>query len=1450
MLLILITGAASLKGLAQGDAWVMKVHAWVDCNNARIDNASYTFNGQTVYLNSSNATFTTSQVDFVVKGTNWPGVANKTMSLTVQGSCPTVTATEDLAYTFGAGTSCAGAELYESDLQAFVDFYPTPVIDIVRQCETVTLSTPACFFVHPYLWEISNLSSSGWKPVPGTTNQSVTLTAAALTAMGISPYGSLYARVTDPAAYSGLASTVESFNIYAPPPTISSVASTDVICHNQSNGTITLNVSSPVVDRFYINYKNLDTGFADVVRSVANGSVTISGLGAGTWEVMVVNNNSVEPSKYGACSTTREVEIKNPDPVTVNFQPVLKNGYDVSCHGSSDGEVTAAGVGGNGGYTAFAWSNGATGATASGLRAGTYSVSLQDQKGCPGTGQVVLLEPAALTVTPSPASSYNGYAVSCYDKQDGKIATTVTGGIAAKPYTYAWSTGANTPTLQGLAPAMYTVVVTDANNCPATAPITLTAPPKIVLAIETLGTLVCAGDQTITLEGKPTLATLIGQPQYTWASGETTQSLYDRGAGTYTLTVKDEQGCSATQSITLANPPAYTATLSVKSSFNGSAIRCYGEQNGSLAVTLLNPAGQPASGEYYTWTQNGTALSEGPTLSLLDNLGAGAVTVAVRYNTQCEATAVYFLDQPAETTVALNTTTNYNGQPIRCHNTADASIRASASGGTGAVVYTWNTGATGALLANVGAGVYSVKTTDVNGCAATNTLTLQAPPAVGADVEIRSDYAGYGVSCFDAANGSLLAKGTGGTGIFTYAWADGKTTPALTALKAGTYTVTIADQNGCSQSATQVLLAPPALALSVADKRDVMCYDGNDGQITLQAAGGVPQYQYSKDNGASWQQQAAFGTLKQGNYTLLLRDANDCRTDINTSLAQPEKITLAFTDVQPAFCNEAAGAATAVVAGGVPGYTGHWEDADGTTVSQGLVLASVKGGIYTIYVEDAHSCPMSGSVSITSTDGAKTTYVATSATCFDTADGSARLEVTDGQGPFTIRWPDGQNTPQVQHLAKGQYDVLVTDVNNCTVIQPVVIPAPEPITLSIKQQTLPTCYGSCDGGLTLEAAGGVGAFHYAWNNTTGPQQQQLCAGSYPVTVTDDNGCTLGQTIVLPQPQPVRVAINRQTLPTCYNGCDGQIEITAIGGHGVYQYLWDNGQQGPLRANICPGDYTVTATDQAGCSGEGRVKLDNTPALTLDLGGSVTLCTGQSYVLNAGTGWQRISWASNTGWSGTASPQQTVTTAGTYWIEAYNDNGCVARDTFLLETSYDLLKASFMIPQQAAVGDTVVMVDISWPMPEAITWSYPLEMKKLLDNGEVLFGQFSAPGTYEITLATHLGECFDQVSKNISIINAENGDQGGRLGYEAYVKEFTLHPNPNDGLFNVTAELEEESPVVFSVWNTAAGSLIYQVKQTGSNIYHQPFDIRPLSPGTYVLRMDHAHGSAYIRFVVY
>ncbi|MDH5379965.1 MAG: T9SS type A sorting domain-containing protein, partial [Cyclobacteriaceae bacterium] len=206
--------------------------------------------------------------------------------------------------------------------------------------------------------------------------------------------------------------------------------------------------------------------------------------------------------------------------------------------------------------------------------------------------------------------------------------------------------------------------------------------------------------------------------------------------------------------------------------------------------------------------------------------------------------------------------------------------------------------------------------------------------------------------------------------------------------------------------------------------------------------------------------------------------------------------------------------------------------------------------------------------------------------------------------------------------------------------------------------------------------------------------------------------------------------------------------------------------------------------------------------------------------------------------------------GTYWVEALNDKGCLAQDTFLLETSYDLLQAQFMMPSEALVQDTVAMIEISWPLPDTIVWTFPQEMLIVEDYYDVVFGQYSAPGVYNVGVAAVLAGCDDQISKSITISDRPAGPGGGRLGHVEYVKEFALLPNPNNGSFDVEVELLEVSPIVMSVWNAGSATMVGKVQDSGSDSYYRHIDFRPLSPGVYILRLDHKNGKEYLRFIVH
>jgi hypothetical protein len=616
----------------------------------------------------------------------------------------------------------------------------------------------------------------------------------------------------------------------------------------------------------------------------------------------------------------------------------------------------------------------------------------------------------------------------------------------------------------------------------------------------------------------------------------------------------------------------------------------------------------------------------------------------------------------------------------------------------------------------------------------------------------------------------------------------------------------------------------------------------------------------------------------------------------------------------------------AEVTGGTGNYAYEWKNPSNTVISTTRFIRNIPPGIYTLSIHDGSNCPSAETVGIVSTDGPQVNVKEVISTkCSYSSDGSGLLEVTAGDGPFQFLWPNGQNTALGTNLPKGQYNVTITDKNNCATVTQVEIPAPEILKIISLEKTMPSCYGDCDGKIKVESQGGVGSYSYDWGNQSGAQAVNLCVGNHTVTVMDANACThagtftleqpdilqlrvknrelplchgscdgsieveasggndnykftwssgsnisfannicsgdhivklsdskncmLERTITLGQPEQLQVKLTKNQSPICHDGCDGALEVQAFGGTGTHYYTWSNGANGTQLNNQCPANYTLTATDDNACKISQLYTIENPPALIIDLGGSITLCTGQTHMLDAGSNWSAYEWRSNTGLSNNTS-KITLKDAGQYWIEVFNADGCIAQDTFLLETSSDLLKASFLIPREALAGDTIAIIDISWPLPESAIWSFPSAMSKVLDLGDMMFGKFKDPGIYEISLTTRLGECRDVTGKTILILKDENSNEGGRLGYSDFVKEFTLYPNPTNGDFDIYVEFTGEAPATVTVWDTSSGNLLRHINDSGKQMYRWHIDLRPVSSGVYVIRLDHSKGKRYLRFIVY
>lgn len=434
----------------------------------------------------------------------------------------------------------------------------------------------------------------------------------------------------------------------------------------------------------------------------SNGATTanISNLCAGAYTGTVTDNN-------GCLFVSPPITISAGGTLALSGVPAVSN---ASCAGACDGSITGVAVtGGTAPYT-YLWSNGATTANVTGLCAGSYDLTITDAGGCTYSlpTAIAITEPAQLTI-PTPTATN----ITCNGLSNGSITVAPTGGTA--PYTYAWSpTGGTNATASGLAAGTYTVIVTDANSCTATASATVTEPTALSLSgFPTATNVACFGDSTGSVTG---LNPTGGTPPYTylWSNGATTQDALNLPAGTYNGTITDANGC------TLSSPTGFTITqpaaaLNLAGFPTVTDVTCFGAGDG--AVSDLNPTGGTAP---YTFL-----WSTGATTAGLSGLDGGSYNGTITDANGCT------LSSPTGFTVNEPNTLSVQG--IVTDATAaggDGVINAVVSGGTAPYVYDWDNGATTEDISGLDQGTYTLTATDANGCFESATFTVDGPVGI------------------------------------------------------------------------------------------------------------------------------------------------------------------------------------------------------------------------------------------------------------------------------------------------------------------------------------------------------------------------------------------------------------------------------------------------------------------------------------------------------------------------------------------------------------------------------------------------------------------------------------------------------------------------------------------------------------------------------------------------
>lgn len=831
--------------------------------------------------------------------------------------------------------------------------------------------------------------------------------------------------------------------------------------------------------------------------------------------------------------------------VTVYPLPVPNAGNDISiCEGNS------ANLTGTGGGT-YLWNPGAqtsAGISVSPIQTTTYTLTVTDANGCEAEDDVLL------TVNPIPGIIPMPDADLCVGN-NVTLSANVAGGPGSSGLSYLWTPGGATTqqlTLSPLVDASYIVTITNAAGCVSGDTVDINVNQLPVLSSNSID-VACFGGNT----GSATVSVSTGTPpySYSWTNGggnsATANTLI---AGSYTVIVTDDNGCTQSETVNVLEPPILSLIP------DSTSVLCFGSSDGSASVTVSG--GTP--GYIYQWS------SGAGTGSSATGLSAGNYTVLVTDNNSCTQVSNVTITQPT----LLNLVTYSTA--AQCFGASNGTASVVVNGGTPGYLYNWSNG-TGTVdnLNGLVAGNYSVTVTDVNSCTSTANVVVTQPTAISLNSSTTP------ASCTAVGNGTASIIASGGIPGYTYSWSPfGGNASTASGLVPGVYTSTVADANGCTATHPVNVLSIGGPSISPASQTNVSCFGGNNGSAGINISAGTPPYSilWSPSGGTA----AQATNLIAGNYTVSVTDVNGCLATHQVNIIQPIALStsIASTDITCFGMNN--GSVNVDPTGGTQPYTFMWNPGGAGSKS----ASNLGPGNYSVTVSDAQGCTRTVISTVNQPTAIVPVISSTELLCHGDMNASASVAVTGGVPGYTYTWtPTGGTTSTINGLGKGNYAVTITDAQGCSMVASTVITQPALMTLNLLGATS-ICIGQ-SATLTAQANGGTRPYFYSWNNGQTDSTRIVSpttSTSYSVQVVDSNGCPAST-------QPVMIMVHPPLNVTASNLqiiCEGDVaNISAIasgGNGGPYTYSWNQGAIIGSSSQVHPlndSTFIVVATDGCG-----------------------------------------------------------------------------------------------------------------------------------------------------------------------------------------------------------------------------------------------------------------------------
>ncbi|MBL7764872.1 MAG: gliding motility-associated C-terminal domain-containing protein, partial [Chitinophagaceae bacterium] len=896
---------------------------------------------------------------------------------------------------------------------------------------------------------------------------------------------------------------------------------------------------------------------------------------AGNFTNIGANSYTIIATDANGCTGSTVINV-----TTLNGPAITSvNLTNVSCFGACDGSIVVNATSPNGGLQysiggAFQASN-----TFNGVCAGAYVVTVTDAGGCSAQSNVNITEPAAFQILANTSTNIN-----CFGANNGTITFNVGGGSGVFNYNLnPGSVPSATGNYTGLGANVYTVVATDAGSgCTISATFTITQPPLLTIPSVVVQNTLCSG----TPNGTITINANGGTPNYTYtlnpSSGTQVDSFYSGvQAGTYTATVTDANGCTATTIINLLGPAPLVFNTVI-----GTNPTCNASCNGSIVANAIG----------------GTApLNYTITGGSFTNLCANTYTITVTDANGCTNTTSVTLTDPQVLSI-----TNVVIVDPTCNGLCNGSITVTATGGTGALQYGLTPGGTNAtgIFNGLCSNSYVITVTDANGCSVTTNANVANPAAL-----VWTTTTSTNVSCAGANNGTITTLATGGTGTITYTLLPGpisNTTGNFSPLGASTYTVNAVDASGCSVSTTFVISEPPVLTMNPPVSTNLLCFGDNSGTISTSANGGTPGYTYTINPVIGTQPTPGdFIGLTAGTYTITGTDASGCTATTTATINQPPALQFTQVNVQNVPCfGTPAGSITVTALGGSGNivFTLTPFNPPATQGPSGF-FSGLYAGNYVITATDGNGCSITTAVTVTENPPITVTnLILTEPICNGDANGSIEVTATGGVAPiqYSLNGTTFQNSGLFINLIAGNYFLTMRDALGCIRDTVITLTQPEPVgaILDIRDAL---CVDSEDGKAYIIGTGGRGGYKYyltpgLYINKSGIFNG-LPADTYTLRVVDTAGCEYSTIFVInPPANPLNNNFSKQDLACNGKGNEGQATAIVAGGAPPYSFLWSTvpAQTTATATTLYYGTYYVDITDANGCVIKDTVYIEEGP----------------------------------------------------------------------------------------------------------------------------------------------------------------------------------------------------------------------------------------------------------------